>query len=78
MVLPAVRVQSAIMNVPTESEKFSELVEHLRKAAEAAYMIGHLRRDSDEQSSHGFLGIGQLLERIVIQVTALATKGRFN
>jgi hypothetical protein len=66
------------MSLPSEAEKFSELIEHLRKAAEAAYTLGHLCADEDETKSHGWLGIGQLLERMVTQVTRLATHGRIN
>jgi hypothetical protein len=66
------------MSLPSEADKFSELVEHLRKGAEAAYMLGHLCADSDETKSHGWLGVGQLMERMVIQVTQLATKRRLN
>jgi hypothetical protein len=66
------------MSLPSEADKFSELVEHLRKGAEAAYMLGHLCADEDSTRSHGWLGIGQLLERMVTQVTKLATKGRLN
>jgi hypothetical protein len=66
------------MSLPTESEEFSKLTEHLRKGAEAAYMLGHLCADENETKSHGWLGIGQLLERMVTQVVRLATHGRLN
>jgi hypothetical protein len=62
----------------SEADEFSKLVEHLRKGAEAAYMLGHLCADEDKTKSSGWLGIGQLMERMVIQVTRLATKGRMN
>lgn len=66
------------MSLPSEAEKFSELVEHLRKGSEAAYILGHLCADSDKLKSHGWLGIGQLMEKMVTQVTRLATRGRPN
>lgn len=63
----------------SESETFSRLLEHLRLASEAAYVIGHLKKvNSAELIGTGFLGIGELLERMVGQVTTLITKGRLN
>ena len=50
----------------------------LRKGAEAAYMLGHLCADDDPTKSHGWLGVGQLLERTVTQIIKLATHGRLN
>jgi hypothetical protein len=66
------------VSLPSESEKFSELIEHLRKGAEAAYALGILCADEDTVKYHGWLGIGQLLERMVTQVISLATHGRIN
>lgn len=63
----------------SESETFSRLLEHLRLASEAAYVIGHLKKANDDTLiGTGFLAIGQLLERMVGQVTTLITKGRLN
>ncbi len=60
----------------SEAITYSRLVEHLRLASEAAYVLGHLRKaNDDELIGSGFLGIGQLLEKAVVQVTKLATKG---
>lgn len=60
-----------------EAATYSVLTEHLRLAAEASYVLGHLRKSNDDDlNGTGFLAIGQLLERIVDQVTALAMKGR--
>lgn len=60
----------------SESITFSRLLEHLRLAAEACYTIGHLKKaNNSELTGQGFLAIGQLLERMVTQVTTLATKG---
>lgn len=66
------------MSLPTKSEKFSELVEHLRKAQEAAAMLGHLTIDEDKLIATGWRGVAELMGRMVIQVTALATKGRLH
>lgn len=63
----------------SESVTFSRLIEHLKLAAECAIVIGHLRKANDETLiGTGFLAIGQLLERMVTQVTNLITKGRLN
>lgn len=60
----------------SEAVTYSRLTEHLRLAAEAAYVLGHLKKANDEELiGQGFLGIGQLLERTVTQVTQLAMKG---
>lgn len=60
----------------SEAITYSQLVEHLRLASEACYALGHYKKaNDDELIGQGFLGIGQLLEKAVIQVTQLATKG---
>ena len=60
----------------SEAVTFSQLIEHLRLAAEAAYVLGHHKKaNDDELIGTGFLGVGQLLEKTVDQVTKLATKG---
>ena len=56
-----------------ESGTHMQLIEHLRKAAEAAYIIGHFKKaNGDKLIGQGFLAIGQLLEKTVEQVTKLA------
>lgn len=61
----------------SESITYSQLIEHLRLGAEAAYTLGHLRKaNDDELTGTGFLGIGQLLERACDQVTKLAAAGK--
>lgn len=61
----------------SEAITYSRLIEHLKLASEAAYVLGHLRKanDADPIIGTGFLGIGQLLEKVCDQVTQLATKG---
>lgn len=61
----------------SESVTYSQLVEHLRLGAEAAYTLGHHRKANDDHlTGSGFLAIGQLLERACAQVTKLATAGK--
>jgi len=61
----------------SEAITYSRLCEHLRLAAEACYTIGHLRKSNgDELTGQGFLGVGQLLERMVAQITKLAMRGK--
>lgn len=58
----------------SEAVTYSRLTEHLRLAAEASYVLGHLKKANDDDLiGTGFIGIGQLLERVVGQVTILAT-----
>lgn len=60
----------------SESVTYSRLIEHLRLGAEAAMVLGHLRKaNNDELVGQGFLGIAELLDRACVQVTQLATKG---
>lgn len=63
----------------SESVTYSRLTEHLRLAAECCMVLGHLRKaNGDELIGTGFLGMAQLLERAVAQVTKLATHGKFS
>lgn len=65
-----------IGGLPSESVTYARLCERLRGASEDAYTLGHLKKaNDDELIGQGFLGIGQLLERTVTQVTQLAMKG---
>lgn len=66
------------MSLPTKSEEFAKLVEYLRKAQESAYNIAHLTVDESELNAKGWRGIGELLGKMVLQVTQFATKGRFH
>lgn len=62
-----------------EAATFSRLIERLRLAAEDAYIIGHYKKaNDDELIGTGYLAIGQMLEKTVEGVTALATRGKFN
>ena len=60
----------------SEAITYSRLIEHLKLAAECCMVLGHLRKANDDPIiGSGFLGIGQMLEKCVTQVTQLATKG---
>jgi hypothetical protein len=60
-----------------EGETHMQLIEHLRLATEACYMIGHYKKaNGEELLGQGYLAIGQMLELMVKNVTNLATKGR--
>ncbi len=71
--------EGSSMSIPTKSEEFSKLIEYIRKAQEAAAMLAHLNNaDGDTAGRHiakGWLGIEELLKRMVSQVTKLATRG---
>jgi hypothetical protein len=62
------------MSLPTEAEVFAQLLEHLRKAQEAAATLGHLCADNEPTRSHGWLGVSELLRNMVRQVTKLAMR----
>ena len=60
----------------SEGETFAQLIEYLRLAQEAAAVIGHHKKANDaELIGQGFLGIAEMLGRVCISVTDLATKG---
>jgi hypothetical protein len=60
----------------SEAATYSQLIEYLRLAAEAAYTIGHYKKANDENLiGQGWLAVGQILEKVVMHVTDLATKG---
>jgi hypothetical protein len=58
-----------------ESATYLQLIEHLRLAAEAAYILDHYRKANDSHPiiGQGFLAVGQMLEKTVESVTMLAT-----
>jgi hypothetical protein len=64
------------MSLPSRGEKFAELCEHLRKASEAAAILGHLTNDTDGPSrlqARGWLAVSEMLMEMVRRVTRLAT-----
>lgn len=59
----------------SEADTFSQLLEHLRLAEEAAYTLGHLSKmQGDDLRGQGFLAIGEMFKLTIINVTNLATK----
>lgn len=69
------------MSLPTKSEEFTRLIEHLRKAQEAAAMLAHLNNaDGDRMGNsiaRGWLTISELLKHTTHKVTDLATNGMY-
>lgn len=67
------------MSIPTRGETYAQLTEHLRKAQEACAMMAHLHNTEDNKVdrllARGWLGMEELMKRIVHQVVELA-KGR--
>lgn len=60
---------------PTKGLAFAKLTEHLRQAQEAAALLAVLYEDSnsmDRLLAKGWLGIEELLKRLIHQVTELA------
>ena len=66
------------MGLPTKSEKFAQLIEHLRKGQEAAATIAHLTRDDDKLHAQGWMAVSEMLKKTAHQVTKLATRGAFH
>lgn len=64
------------MSIPTRADKIAELTEHLRKAQECAAFIGHLHgmqdNSMDTTLQHGWLGISELLKKMIYNITELA------
>jgi hypothetical protein len=59
----------------SESDTFMQLIEHLRLAEEAAYIIGHYKKANDDlMVGQGFLAIGEMLKLTIHNVTKLATR----
>lgn len=62
-------------NQPTEGEVFSRLLERLKLAEEASYIIGHLYKAQDDfEYGQGFLAVGEMLRMTQINVTNIATR----
>lgn len=67
------------MSVPTIGEEYAKFSEYIRKAEESAYMLAHLVRaqggSKDNAIADGWFSIGELLKRMLFQVSQLV-KGR--
>lgn len=67
------------MSLPTKSEVYSRLMEHIRLAQEDAAMLAHLNNaDGDAPGmviAKGWLNVSELFRTLAERVTRLATKG---
>lgn len=65
-------------SLPTEADIYTSLMERLRLAEEAAYILGHYFKaqdTSDFDKGQGFLAVGEMLKMTQLNVTNLATRG---
>lgn len=64
------------MTLPeTETDIFTRVLENLRMAEEAAYILGHFYKANDDFAhGQGFLAVGEMLKMTQINVTNLATR----
>lgn len=61
------------MSVPTTGEEYSKLIEHIRKAQEAAAMLAHIENANDNRKmAIGWLGVSEQLGLTVKAVTTFA------
>lgn len=62
--------------IPTRGGTYAKLCDHLREAQDCAAMMAHLHNtegnDTDKLLARGWLGVEELLKRLVHQVTKLA------
>ena len=62
--------------VPTRGDAFSKLLYHLREAADQAAVLSHLANTEDGQMdklmAKGWLGVHELILRMVTQITKMA------
>lgn len=59
----------------SESATYAKLIEYVRLASEQAILLGHLRKQNDDNlTGQGFLAIGELLQRAEAQITKLAMR----
>jgi len=63
------------MSVPTTGETYSQLMEHLRKAQEAAAMLAHLHKANDHhETSRRWLLVSENFQKMQYTLTQLATR----
>jgi hypothetical protein len=66
------------MSVPTTGETYSQLMEHLRKAEEAAAMLAHLHNANDHRrAAIQWLTVSEGFKKMQVQITQLAI-GKLN
>jgi len=59
----------------SSADTYSQLIEHLRLAEEASYVLGHFFKANDEElKGQGFLAVAEMLRMTGMNVTNLATK----
>lgn len=59
----------------SSADTYSQLIEYLRLAEEACYVLGHYHKSQDDwHKGQGFLAIGEMLKMTGINVTNLATR----
>ena len=59
----------------TESEIYTHMIEQLRLAEEAAYIIGHFYKAQDDfEYGQGFLSMGEMLKYTQTSVMNIATR----
>lgn len=67
-----------LQGIPTRGLTYSKLCDHLREAEDCANMMSHLHNtegnDADKLLAKGWLGVGELLQRLNHQVTELAKR----
>ena len=67
---------STVGGVPTRGEAYAKLMHHLSEAADQAAVLSHLHNTEDSQMeklmAKGWLGIHQLMLRLITQITKLA------
>ena len=63
------------MSVPTTGEAYSQLMEHLRLAQEAAAMLAHLHKANDKhETSRRWLLVSENFKKMQYTLTQLATR----
>lgn len=61
--------------IETESDIYTRVMENLRMAEEAAYILGHFYKAQDDFAhGQGLLAVGELLKMTQHNITNIATK----
>ena len=64
-----------MVEIQTEADIFSRLLERLRLIEEGCYVLGHFYKANDDwEKGQGFLAVGEMFKMTQINVTNLATK----
>ena len=69
-------IRTTIGGAPSRSMVYAKLTDHLREAADCAAIMAHLHNtegnDMDKVLAKGWLGIHELILRLIAQITKLA------